>query len=156
MTNEYASTHENELNGILYSNTEWASVVDDRVDAQRQALADAMSYASDSADGSNWDEIYDNLVPYGSNGNLQIWGGNVDFTWTGDDSMLSFVPESAWDSGGCEVLCRYGAMDAIHFDNGTFHLDTAGVLWDFPLGAMIHGFSDILLGNINPSFPGVP
>jgi RHS repeat-associated protein len=156
MTNEYASTHENELDGVLYSDDEYASLVVDRVDAQRQALADAMPYASASPDGSNWDYIYNHLNPYDGNGNLQIWGGNADFNWTGDPSFLDFVPQSDWDKGGCEFSWRYGSMNAIHFDNGSFHLDTAGVNWDFPIGAVIHGFVDVLLGNINPSLPMVP
>lgn len=149
---DLAANGMNDWNGVMYSNSAFADFKADQADFQRQALADAISYASDSPDGSNWDEIYNNLKP-DKNGKLQIWGGNVDFTYTGQQSTLDFVPQSAWDTGGCEVTCRYGAMGAIHFDNGTFHLDTASPTWGFGLGLFMHGFVDILLGNINPSVP---
>lgn len=153
MSLEYAATHRNEWDGVLYSDDEWASFLDDRADAQRQALADAISYASDSPDGANWDYIYNHLNPYKpGTEDLNIQGGNVDFTWTGDPSYLSFVPQSAWDTGGC-TLCRYGSMEAIHYNDGLFHLDTASPAWGWGLGLIMHGFVDVFLGNINPSVP---
>jgi hypothetical protein len=148
MSNEYASTHENEMNGVLYSDSEWKAFVDDRVDAQRQALADAISYASNSADGSNWDNIYANLqpVPDGTK------GGNANFAWTGDLNLLNFIPR--YDTGGCEWTCRAGGMPSIHMSgNYILHLDSGNPIWGFGLGALAHGFFDGFLGNINSSVP---
>lgn len=48
-----------------------------------------------------------------------------------------------------ERPCRYGSMDAIHFNNDAFHLDTAGANWGYGLGAFLHLFFDLGLGN-NP------
>ena len=125
-----------EWNGTFYSDTQFQNeIVNPNVELVREQMVEAMSLASNSPDGSNWNYIYANLDPDDENGNLQIHGGNVDFSWSGDDSYLDFVPESAWDNGpngGC-TLCRYGGMDAIHFSNGLFHLDTAGVQWGFGL-----------------------
>jgi RHS repeat-associated protein len=153
MSNQYVATHENEYNGILYSDSQWHVFLSDRADAQRQALADAISYASSNPDGSNWDYIYDNLSPYKpGTEDLNIQGGNVDFSWTGNNSNTSFVPLLDWNKGGCP-LCRYGSMDAIHFNHDMFHLDTASPAWGFGLGLFMHGFVDVLLGNINPGVP---
>ena len=41
---------------------------------------------------------------------------------------------------------------AIHFNDGAFHLDTAGVGWGYGLGVFLHGV-DVGLGNINPGVP---
>ena len=151
MSNEYVATHENEWNGVLYSNSEWQTFLSDRVDAQRQALADAISYASDSPDGSNWDYIYAHLQPL-PNGTI---GGNANFSWTGDVSALSFVP--GYLTGGCEVTCRFGGIPSIHMPGDyILHLDSGNPLWGFGLGAFVHGFFDVLLGNINPSVPMEP
>jgi hypothetical protein len=152
MSNEFVSTHEHEWGGVLYSEGQWQGFRDDRADAEQQALADAMSYASNSPDGSNWDYIYGHLDPYDENGDLQIQGGHVDFRWWGDNSYLNFVPSSGWDNGG-GVADRYGDMGAIHFNHGLFHLDTASPLWGFGLGAFLHGIIDVGFGNINPSVP---
>jgi len=120
------------------------------IEAQKEALADAMSNASNSSSGSNWDAIYNALtVKYDPDGNVIIQGGHVDFTFEGDSKLLNFVPQQDWDSGGCSFSCRYGSMDAIHFDNHLFHLDTAGVNWGYGLGAFLHLFFDVGLGN-NP------
>ncbi len=143
----------NEWNGNFYTNSQfYDQVIEPNEEIQRERLADAISYASNSPDGSNWDTIYNSLNPYDANGDLQIKGGNVDFTYSGDPSLLSFVPASAWPQG-CETTCRYGSYDAIHFNNGMFHLDTAGVTWGFGLGALAHFGVDIVIGNINPGVP---
>lgn len=127
------------------------------VEAQKQALADAMSNASDSADGSNWDAIYNSLtVQYDQDGNVIIQGGHVDFAWTGDASLLNFVPQPDWTSGGCSFSCRYGSMDAIHFNNNAFHLDTAGANWGYGLGAFLHFVFDVGLGNNPGNIPMNP
>ena len=146
-----------ESNGSFYSAGQFNDqVIDPGVEAQRQTLAEAISLASNSPDGSNWDAIYNALNPYNVSGSLQIQGGNVDFGWEGDPSLLSFVPSSAWLAGGCELACRYGSMGAIHFNYNMFHLDTASPTWGFGLGLLMHGFGDVFLGNINPGVPMVP
>jgi RHS repeat-associated protein len=119
------------------------------IEAQKEALADAMSIASKSSDGSNWDAIYAGLSEYDQDGNVKIQGGHVDFAWTGDSTLLPFVSPQDWETGGCVISCRYGSVDAIHFNNGAFHLDTAGVNWGYGLGAFLHLVFDVGLGN-NP------
>ncbi len=52
MTYQYVSTHSNEYNGILYSDSEWKTFLTDRINAQRQALADFISMNSNL----NWDQ----------------------------------------------------------------------------------------------------
>jgi hypothetical protein len=44
-------------------------------------------------------------------------------------------------------------MPSLRFNDNAFHLDTANPSWGFGLGLFIHGFVDVLLGNINPSVP---
>ena len=140
----------NEVNGVFVSAAMYAVYIANGVEAQHEALADAISLASNSPDGSNWDYIYQNLIPD------QIHGGHEDFDWIGDPSILNFVPQEALDWGGCPVSCRYGFMDQIHYNNNMFHLDTVGVNWGFGLGALLHGLIDVGLGNINPSIPMGP
>jgi len=153
MSNEYAATHANSWDGALYSDDEWKEFKNDLADSQRQALTDAISNASNSPDGSNWDYIYQNLDPYKpGTDDLNITGGNVDFRWTGAGGYLNFVSADAWTSNGC-TLCRYGGMDAIHFNNGLFHLDTASPVWGLGRGLIMHVLVDLMLGNINPSVP---
>jgi len=48
------------------------------------------------------------------------------------------------------------SMDAIHFNNDAFHLDTAGVNWGYGLGAFLHLFFDLGLGNNPRSVPMNP
>jgi hypothetical protein len=151
MSNDYGAAHRNEYNGILYTNGQWQTFLTDRVDAQRQALADAISYASGSPDGSNWDSIYASLQ-YVKNGTI---GGNANFKWTGDLGLISFIP--GYLAGGCEVTCRFGGVPSIHMPgNYILHLDSGNPLWGFGLGAFVHGFVDVLLGNINPNVPMGP
>jgi hypothetical protein len=151
MSTEYVATHENEWNGVLYSDGEWQTFLSDQVDAQRQALADAISYASGSPDGSNWDYIYSNLSPLPDG----TKGGNANFSWTGDPNFINFIP--GYDPGGCEVTCRFGGIPSIHMPGGyILHLDSGNPIWGFGLGAFVHGFVDVLLGNINPSVPMGP
>ena len=146
-----------EWNGAFYSAGQFNDqVIDPNVEIQREALAEAISLASNSADGSNWDAIYNGLNPYNVSGSLQIQGGNVDFSWEGDPGLLNFLPSAAWLKGGCELACRYGNMGAIHFNNNMFHLDTASPTWGFGFGLLMHGFGDVFLGNINPGVPMVP
>jgi RHS repeat-associated protein len=156
MSDEYIATHPYDYNGVLYSESQYQGLRDDLADEQRQALADAISYASSGSDGSNWDYIYGNLNPYDQNGDLRIQGGHVDFTWTGDNSYLDFVPGADWATGGCTPSCRYGGLDAIHYNNGMFHLDTVGLNWGYGLGAFLHGLIDFGFGNINPGMPMIP
>jgi RHS repeat-associated protein len=128
--------------------------IKDAVETQQENLAEKMSLASKSPDGSNWDTIYANLNPYKQDGiTFNISGGNVDFTWRDPANPPDFVPQSRLETGGCEILCRYGFMDQIHYNHSMFHLDTAGVNWGFGLGAIIHGIADLGLGNLDPNTP---
>jgi hypothetical protein len=143
MSARYVATHENEWNGVLYSDSEWQAYLDNLVDAQRRALADAIVDANPKLD---WQTVYGELEP------LFTKGGNVNFEYTGNLQELSFIPGSA--DGGCEWLCRFGDIPSIHMAaDYDVHLDSANPLWGFGLGLVIHGFIDVLLGNINPSVP---
>jgi len=146
MSNQYVGTHENEYNGVLYSNTEWQTFLTNAREAQRQALADAIVAANPSLD---WNTVYGNLTY------LSTKGGNADFAYSGDLNDLSFIPGYA--SGGREVLSRFGGIPSIHMPGDyILHLDSGNPLWGFGLGAFVHGFVDVLLGNINPSVPMGP
>jgi hypothetical protein len=83
-------------------------------------------------------------------------GGNGDFNWSGAPlSDLSFIP--GYNVGGCEVTCRFGDVPSIHMPGGgQLHLDSGNPLWGFGVGALVHGFIDVGLGNINPSVPMGP
>ncbi len=148
MSYQYAGTHENEQNGVLYSDSEWAQFISGKVDSQHGALAgalyDAIMQANPNAN-ITLQGVYNDLVPQGVN------GGNADFTWTGDSSYISFIPHS--DTGGCEFTCRVGSFPSIHMDHWTIHLDTGNPMWGFGLGFFVHLFVDMGLGNINPSVP---
>jgi len=145
----------NEWNGSFYTNSQFETLINQMVEVQREALADAISNASSSADGSNWDAIYASLQYNGTQ------GGHADFTWVPvpgapdeqTDPSLDFVRQGAWDTGGCELMCRYGSFDAIHYNNDMFHLDTVGANWGYGLGLLLHGLIDFGIGNINPSVP---
>ena len=146
MSNQYVATHENEYNGILYSNSEWQTFLTNRIGAQQQALADAIVAANQNLD---WNTVYGNLRW------LYTQGGNANFAYDGNLSDLSFIPGYA--TGGCEVKCRYGDIPSVHMPgNYILHLDSGNPLWGFGLGALAHGFIDVLLGNINPTVPMGP
>jgi RHS repeat-associated protein len=137
----------NEWDGHLYSASDWATFMDNRIETLRASLADAISLASNSSDGSNWNDIYNSLQYRGSG------GGNGDFGYLGNvaDLGLSFP---IGDFGtGCEWSCRAGSMPSLHYDNSMFHIDTANPSWGFGEGFFIHSFGDVLLGHINPGVP---
>jgi hypothetical protein len=54
------------------------------------------------------------------------------------------------------LRCRYGILDAVHYNNSMFHLDVVGANWGFGLGLVLHGILDYGFGNINPGVPMVP
>jgi hypothetical protein len=94
--------------------------------------------------------------------NVGTKGGNADFRWQKtliDGSTLALaslhlsIPEI--DKGGCEWSCRDGSMPSLHYNNNAFHLDTANPTLGL-FGLFVHGFVDVLLGNINPSVPMAP
>ncbi|MGA8490648.1 MAG: RHS repeat-associated core domain-containing protein, partial [Terriglobales bacterium] len=151
MSNQYVGTHENEYNGVLYSNSEWQTFLTNRVDAQQQALADAIVAANPSL---SWQAVYGSLQY------LNTAGGNANFAYQGNLIDLSFIP--GYNTGGCEVTCRFGGISSIHMPGSDgagdpiLHLDSGNPLWGFGLGAFVHGFVDVLLGNINPSVPMGP
>jgi RHS repeat-associated protein len=154
-SSQYVSTHENEWNGVLYSDGEWADFLTDRVESTREALADAISWASDNPNVT-WDMAYNHLV-YDS-----TKGANADFRWqstldNGDTVTLANLQLSmpGINTGGCEWSCREGRMPSLHFNNDMFHLDTANPTWGFGFGLFAHGLFDVVLGNINPSVPMV-
>jgi hypothetical protein len=153
MSNEYAATHANEFNGVLYSASEMQTFRSNLIDAQRQALADAIVAANPNL---VWQSVYNQLQPVlGSDGQPLVVGGNANFTYTGPLNDLSFIPN--YLSGGCEVQCRFGGAPAIHMHgNYQIHLDNGNPLWGFGVGALIHGVVDVILGNINGSFPMPP
>jgi hypothetical protein len=99
------------------------------------------------------------IFPPSASSSLGIKGGHADFSWSWDpddgiDPTANFT--SNMPSGGCGFSCRFGDFDQIHFNNDNFHLDTVGVNWAFPLGAILHGLIDVGYGNINPSVPIIP
>jgi hypothetical protein len=98
-----------------------------------------------------WDYVYSHLQYTGN-----TIGGNADFNWFDAPlSDLSFIP--GYNAGGCEVTCRFGDVPSIHMPGGgQLHLDSGNPLWGLGLGALVHGFIDVGLGNINPSVPMVP
>jgi RHS repeat-associated protein len=139
----------NEWNGTFYSDSQWGTFLTDRREALRETLADAISWASNDSNVT-WDFVYNHLVDNGTQ------GGNADFGWDNSDgtSVVGLnlsIPGAA--TGGCEWSCRDGSMPSLHYNNFMFHLDTANPSWGFGLGLFIHGFVDVLLGNINPSVP---
>jgi hypothetical protein len=147
----------NALGGHLYSNSQLRSLIDNAVEVQKEALADKISLASDSPDGSDWDKIYEGLHAVTDPiGNYVIHGSNAVFSWVGDQDLLPFVSQVAWDKGGCLFSCRYGSLDQIHYHNDDFHLDTIGANWGFGLGLILHGIIDYGFGNINPGIPRNP
>jgi RHS repeat-associated protein len=147
MSNEYASTHASNWDGRLYSDSEWATFLKNRRDAIQEALADKMSWASNSLDGSNWNTIYDNLNYIGTT------GGNANFLYNGIVVTLGFSFPLGDTGSGCEWSCRDGSMPSLHYNNSMFHLDTANPSWGFEWGLFVHGGVDFLLGHINPSVP---
>lgn len=140
-----------EWNGQLYTATGWGAYLDNQRELAKEALVNTISMASTSSDGSNWDAIYNSLDYDGTK------GSNADFSWNGttDLNSLGLDPGLQLDSGGCEWSCRDGSMPSLHFNDGMFHLDTASPSWGFGFGLFVHGFVDLLLGNINPSVPMV-
>jgi hypothetical protein len=128
----------------------------DRVDAQREALADAISTASDK-DYITWDYAYNHLQ-YDST--KQTQGGNANFDWTGAPTEIAFVPGA--DAGGCEMTCRFGGVPSIHAHGRNpdkqpiLHLDSASLIWGYGLGAFLHAVIDVGLGNINTHVPMGP
>lgn len=144
-----------EWNGQLYTAHGWGAYLDTQRELAREALANAISLASSSPDGGNWDEIYAHLA-YNT-----TTGSNADFDWvdTVDGSTLTVAQLQlsipGLDSGGCEWSCRDGSMPSLHFNDGMFHLDTANPSWGFGFGLFAHGFVDVVLGHINPSVPMV-
>ena len=150
-TQEYAATHRNEWNGILYSNDQWATFLENRVEAQQSALTDLIMLASDDPN-VKWIDIYNNLTYSG-----HTEGGNATFIWGKDlpaDSYLGFIPGSG--TGGCLWSCRDGDMPSVHMHNDLLHVDTSSPLWGFGLGFFLHGVFDVGIGNINPSVPRIP
>ncbi len=150
-TNQQLAEGIYEWNGQFYSSSQWSDFLGNQVELQKEALADAISLASDSPDGSNWDTIYNSLNYLGTK------GGNGNFAWTGDPSAISFIP--GWNTGGCEVTCRYGDVPSIHnpgtndIGQSSLHLDSANPLWGFGFGAFLHGLIDLAVGNLNPGVP---
>jgi RHS repeat-associated protein len=137
----------NDANGVFYTDTQYKDYIANAVEIQKDALADYISLNTNLT----WDEAYDNLSY------TKTKGGNANFEWTGDPSDIDFIP--GYDSGGGEgSLDREGSMPSIHMPGmadglPVLHLDTANPYWGFGLGALVHGFVDVVLGNLNPSVP---
>ncbi len=126
---------------------------DAAIEAAKERVADEMSNASRSPDGSNWDYIYDHLDWVGTG------GGNADFEWDGTDGSSASdlgLPANLGLSGtGCEVACRLGSVGSLHYDYSMLHSDTANPFsWStFGWGLAMHGVVDVLIGHINGSVP---
>jgi RHS repeat-associated protein len=131
---------------------------DAAIEWQHEHLADEISNASNSSDGSNWDAIYNHLVYYGT------VGGNADFVWvtslSPDDTLtlgsLGLPDNLQLSTGGCEVWCRIGSIPSIHYNNSMFHLDLANIFWGFGLGLFLHGAWDFGIGSIMGTVPFGP
>ena len=138
----------NDANGVFYTDTQYKDYIANAVEIQKDALADFISLKSDLT----WDEAYNNLSY------TKTTGGNANFMWTGDSSDISFIPDYDTD-GGEGSKDRDGSMPSIHMPGITgnglpvLHLDTANPYWGFGLGALVHGFVDVVLGNLNPRVP---
>jgi hypothetical protein len=119
-----------------------------RINAQRQALADAIPSLSDK-DHVTWEYAYKNLAYTG-----KTKGGNANFQWLGFSDDLDFIPY--YSGGGCEILCRAGGVPSIHMPGGyVLHLDAGNPLWGFGLGAVVHGTWDLGINNLNGSVPSL-
>ncbi len=151
MTYQFVATHSNEYNGTLYSDSEWSDFVNDRIDAQRQALADFISMNSNLT----WEDVYNSLVY------VQTQGGNAEFSWdqtiTGlSQTQIGLNMNFGIDGSGCEYSCRLGdGWPTLHWDNSMFHLDNVNASFAFPLGLLGHGLIDVLFGSINGQIPFV-
>lgn len=147
MSYQYISTHENEWNGQLYSDSEFAQLETNAIEAQKQALTDQIVAAT----GDDWNTVYAELTYQYTK------GGNANFLYSGNPS--SFLP--GCNGGGEGPECRYDGGPSIHWAGEAFdaqgiplgaiiHLD-AGNPWSFPFGPLMH-LGD-LLGMINSSVP---
>ncbi|HKV77344.1 MAG TPA: hypothetical protein VJP02_04350 [Candidatus Sulfotelmatobacter sp.] len=148
LTQQYVATHENEWNGVLYSDSEWTQFIIGLVDEQRKALATAIwerILQANPGSTITWQYVYDKLRPAG------VQGGNADFARTGEAALIGFIPRSS--KGECELTCRVGSFPSIHMNHWDIHLDTANPMQGFGLGFFVHFAVDMILGNINGSVP---
>lgn len=136
---QYATSHENEWNGVLYTDAEFAKLEANAVEAQQEALADAIAAAT----GQSWD------VVYGALGYQHTKGGNANFTYTGT-GLSDLFPQCP--HGGEGAACRSpGSGPSIHrVADDTVHRDMGNPFWDV-FGLFRH-VGD-LFGMINSSVP---
>lgn len=76
MTIQYATTHETEWNGMLYTDAEFAKLEVDAVEAQKRAVADMLADET----GHSFSSVYDSLQydhTKGGNANFLYYGGGL-------------------------------------------------------------------------------
>jgi RHS repeat-associated protein len=141
MSNQYVATHENEVNGVLFTNAQYAQYLQGIMESQRGAIVDQLTQTLCApGDGSCAAMVNGEVVLNTSVGNNGLAGGNYNF-------LLGVDIQAGLDLSGCFDM-RCGGFDSLHFAYpGTVHLDTANPFAYWGLGAIVHGFVDVLLGN---------
>jgi RHS repeat-associated protein len=134
MSNQYAGTHANEVNGQLLTNGQYnayiLSTYGSQIDAQRQALASAI--AANSGGTISYQQAYDSLDPNGGHLN----GGNYNFT------------ETIYGPGNLICGADASRCNGVHFpDAGVVHLDTSNP-WNGVGSFFEHAGVDVILGNV--------
>jgi RHS repeat-associated protein len=141
MSNQYVGSHENEVNGVLFTNAQYAQYLQGIMEGQRGAIVDQLTQTlcapGDASCAATVNSEVTLNTSVGKNGRA---GGNYNFS-------LGVDIQSELDLSGCFDL-RCGGFDSLHFAYpGTVHLDTANPFSYWGLGAIVHGFVDFLLGN---------
>jgi hypothetical protein len=141
MSNQYVGTHENEVNGVLLTNAQYAQYLQGIMEGQRGAIVDQLTQTLCApGDASCAATVNSEVTLNTSVGKNGLAGGNYNFS-------LGVDIQSELDLSGCFDL-RCGGFDSLHFAYpGTVHLDTANPFSYWGLGAIVHGFVDVLLGN---------
>ncbi|HZT74514.1 MAG TPA: RHS repeat-associated core domain-containing protein [Terriglobales bacterium] len=141
MSLQYVATHENEWNGVLYTDAEFAELESRAVDAQRHALADAIADETGQSPSAVYLELDFDYTK----------GGNANFEFHGN-----LPPCFAGCQGGGEgAPCRFPANPSIHWATTVqgvkiVHLDAGDPFSGF-VGFILH-IGD-LFGMINSSVP---
>ena len=141
MHNQYLATHENEVNGLLLTNSQYAQYLQGIIEGPRLAIVDQLVQTLCAPyDMSCQQNIYAGVNPDTSIGNNCVKGGNCNFS-------LSVDVQAMLDLSSCIDL-RCGDFGSLHFAyQGAVHLDPAQSVGLLGLGAIVHSFVDLFLGN---------
>jgi hypothetical protein len=141
-SNQYVATHENELNGLLLTNSQYGQYLQGIMEGQRGAIVDQLTQAVCApGDATCAATINSGVTLNTSIGNNGLQGGNYNFT-------LSANVQSMIDLSGC-IDMRCGTFDTLDFSHGVgnVHMDTANPYSLWGIGAIVHVFVDLFLGN---------